>query len=255
MSPNFIWKRLERRFVFFPSPVVEYTPGDVGLAYEDAYFDTDDGHRLHRWYIPGTTDSTWLWFHSNGGNVGHRLIELALLRQRFGVNLLIFDYRGYGKSEGRPSEMGTYQDARAALRYLRERADLSSGPIVYFGHSLGSAIAVELALEHPPGGLVLVSPFTAIKDMARLAYPWLPVGLLVGNSYDTRARIPNVRCPLLILHGVEDELVPITQAEGLFEAAQEPKSFQALFGTGHNDTFEASGEVFWSALAEFLSRL
>ena len=249
--------------VFFPTSNVEFTPDDVGLAYEDVFFPTEAGSRLHGWYVPGFTESTWLLFHGNGGNIGHRVTELALLHQRLGINLLIFDYQGYGKSEGTPSERATYQDARAALSYVIERAqqqspelaNLGADKIVYFGHSLGSAIAVELAAAHPPLGLVLASAFASVSDMSRLVFPLLPTGWLVRNKYNSLAHISKVRCPLLVLHGERDDMVPISQAKKLFDAANPPKRFQVLPETGHNDIFETGGEAYWSAMEDFLASL
>jgi len=169
--------------------------------------------------------------------------------------VLIFDYQGYGRSQGKPSELGTYQDARAALNRLRQFKGEDSGPVVYYGRSLGTAIAVKLAVEHTPTGLVLVSPFTSISDMAGRAFPWLPVSSLVKGHYDTLSLIPKVGSPVLVLHGEDDELVPFSHGVRLFRAAQEPKAFQALTQTGHNDTFQAGGEVYWVAIKGFLDRL
>lgn len=255
MLTTLLWAHIEKRFVFFPTSSVECTPAQLAIAYEDAFFATEDGLRLHGWYVAGTTDVTCLWFHGNGGNVGHRVTELALLHHRLGTNLLIFDYRGYGRSEGIPSEQGTYRDARAALRYLRERSGVAGERIVYFGHSLGTAVAVELATANPPLGLILVSPFASVRDMARLAFPRLPGGWLVRNRYNSLARISNIGCPLLILHGDQDDTIPISQGRKLFDAAGPPKRFQSLPGTGHNDTFDSGGPAYWSTLEEFLSGL
>src|SRR5918999_4893938 len=136
-----LWTQLERIFVFFPTPEIIYTPAQMGLEYEDVYFTTEDGQQLHGWYVPGNTDVTLLWFHGNGGNISHRGPEIAQIHYRLGVNLFIFDYRGYGRSEGVPSESGTYQDSRAALAYLQGRADLNPQKIIYFWQSLGAAVA------------------------------------------------------------------------------------------------------------------
>ena len=250
-----LWSQLERFFVFFPTAEVRYTPGDVGLAYEDVYFPTSDGHRLHGWYIPGATGATLLWFHGNGGNIGHRVEELALVHARLGVNVFIFDYRGYGNSEGSPSERAIYRDARAALAYLQTRPELAPEQIVYFGRSLGAAVAIELAGDHPPAGLVLVAPFASLGDMARIAYSYLPLSWLLGNRYDSVARISQLHQPVLILHGDQDEIVPRSQAEKLLKAANPPKSFQVLPGAGHNDTYSAAGDIYWPALSEFLENL
>jgi len=255
MLPNWIWKQVEKRYIFFPTSEIEMTPAHVGLDYEDVFFSTANENLLHGWYVPGSGNGTWLWFHGNGGNIGHRVTELALLHHRLGVNMLIFDYQGYGRSQGRPSEGATYQDARAALAYLQQHHSYNKGPFVYYGHSLGTAVAVDLAVEHPPAGLILVSPFTSVSDMARLAFPWLPVPWLMKDRYNTLDRIPKVHCPLLILHGAQDELVPVSHGEELFEAAAEPKSFQVLPQAGHNDTFQAGGESYWSAIEGFLAAL
>ena len=255
MISGLLWKQLEKRFVFFPTSVIEYTPDDVGLDYEEVFFATEDGLRLHAWYLPGESKLTWICFHGNGGNIGHRVPELALLHHRIGVNLFIFDYRGYGRSEGIPSEQGTYRDARAALRYLQDRADTPTERMVYFGHSLGTAVAVELASFEPPSGLILVSPFASVSEMSRLVFPLLPVGWLLRNKYNSLTRIAKIHRPLLVLHGDQDETVPISHANKLFDAANHPKHIQILRGAGHNDTFEAGGQAYWEALEQFVSEL
>ena len=250
-----LWSQLERIFVFFPTAEVRYTPGDAGLAYEEVFFPTSDGHSLHGWYIPGESDTTLLWFHGNGGNIGHRVDELALVHARLGANVFIFDYRGYGNSEGSPSEQGIYRDARAALAYLKTRPEPAQGQIVYFGRSLGAAVAIELAADQPPAALILVAPFASLGDMARIAYPFLPLNRLLGSRYNSVDRISQVHQPVLILHGDQDEIVPLSQGEKLLQAANPPKSIQVLPGAGHNDTYYAAGDIYWHALSEFLSSL
>ena len=219
------------------------------------YFTTEDGLQLNGWYLPGNSDMTWLWFHGNGGNVSDRVGELALIHHRMGVNLFIFDYRGYGRSQGKPSEQGTYRDARAALKYLQGRADVDPGQIVYFGRSLGAAVAVELATVQPPLALVLVSPFASIRDMARQVVPLLPVHVLVPRMYDSISRIRQIQRPLLVLHGDQDTEVPPSQGRKLFEAANQPKRFQNIQGAGHNDTLAVGGQALWDALVSFLDSL
>ena len=255
MLANLLWAYVEKRFVFFSTREVEWTPDLLGLTYEEVFFNTDDGLGLNGWFVPGTTDFTWLCFHGNGGNIGHRTNEVALLHHHLGINLLMFDYRGYGKSPGTPSEQGTYRDSRAALRYLRERSDVDPKRIIYFGHSLGTAVAVELAAADPPLALILLSPFASVWDMARIVFPLLPSGWLVRNRYNSLARIGTIQRPLLILHGEQDQLVPISQGEKLFQAANQPKRFQALPETGHNDLYEAGGQTYWDALKRFLAEL
>ena len=250
-----IWTQIERRYLFFPTKEITYTPGQAGLDYEDVFFLTQDGMQLHGWYVPGKTDLTWLWFHGNGGNISHRVDEVALFHHRLGVNQFIFDYRGYGRSQGRPTEQGTYRDARAALEYLRARPDVEGDRIVYFGRSLGSAIAVELASSQPPLAMVLVSPFASVGDMARLTIPFLPVQWLVRDRYDSLASIGRVERPLLIIHGDRDDTVPVTQGRKLFEAANSPKQFRLLVGAGHNDTYYRGGTAYWDAISEFTAGL
>lgn len=241
MVTGLLWKWAEKRFIFFPTSTVEYTPQDAGLAYEDVFLNTEDGLRLHGWYLPGDGVHTCLWFHGNGGNNGHRVPELALMHHYLGLNLFIFDYRGYGMSQGTPSEQGTYKDARAALRYVRERPGGPAQKVLYFGHSLGTAVAVELAVAQPPAGLILVSPFASVSDMARLVFPLRPAGWLLRDKYNSLPRISKVRCPLLVIHGEKDETIPISQGRKLFNAANPPKRFQALPDAEHNDTFEKGG--------------
>ena len=248
------WPHIEKRFVFFPTAEISQTPAAVGLAYEEVFFTTGDGLRLHGWFVPGSGDVTWVWFHGNGGNISHRVEELDSLRRKLGINQFIFDYRGYGRSEGTPSEEGTYQDARAVLAYLHSRPDVAAGKIVYFGRSLGAAVAVELAASYPPLGLVLVAAFTSVEDMAQLMFPYLPVRFMVKGHYDSLRRIRQVRSPLLVMHGNLDTTVPLSQGEKLFRAANAPKRFHLLTGVGHNDTYKA-GQGYWETLDEFLAYL
>ena len=256
-----LWSQLEKRFVFFPVAELLFTPSDIGLEYQDVSFQTSDGLSLQGWFIPGGSAGgstggsglTWVWFHGNGGNIGHRIEELALAHHRTGENIFIFDYRGYGQSEGSPSEKGTYLDSRAAMEYLRSRPDVDPSKIVYLGHSLGAAVALELSLTQPPLALVLVSPFASVRDMARLTLPFPPAGWLVRNHYDNIPRIQMLNIPLLVLHGDLDDTVPISQGRKLFEAANEPKRFQLLEGAAHNDTYEATAEQYWRAIESFLA--
>ena len=253
---SLIWPQFEKRMVFFPQREVLYSPAEVGLAYQDVSFPTADGLTLHGWFVPAPasrseTAATWLWFHGNGGNVGHRVEELALLHHRLQANIFLFDYQGYGWSDGSPSETGTYRDARAALDYLASRGDLDMDSVFFFGHSLGASVAVELATEREPKGLVLVSPLSSIRDMANLTPIFRPFSWLVRGHYDSVARIGRINAPLLVLHGDLDELVPIEQGRRLFEAANDPKKFVTVTGAAHNDTYIVGGESFFGALADF----
>lgn len=252
-----LWTQLEKRFVFFPVAELLYTPNDVNLEYEDVRIQTSDGLVLQGWFISGKVETgsnvTWLWFHGNGGNLGHRIEELALAHHRTEANIFIFDYRGYGESEGAPSEKGTYLDSHAVMEYLSSWSDVDPGRIVYLGHSLGAAVAVELALTQPPMAMVLVSPFASVRDMANLTLPFPPIGWLVRNHYDSISRIQQLDVPVLVLHGDQDETVPIDQGRKLYRAANQPKRFQVLEGAAHNDTFEVVPEQYWGTIEAFLA--
>ena len=252
-----LWTQLEKRFVFFPVAELLYTPNDVNLEYEDVRIQTSDGLALQGWFIPGKAETgsnvTWLWFHGNGGNIGHRIGELALAHHRTEANIFIFDYRGYGESEGAPSEKGTYLDSHAVMEYLSSWSDVDPGRIVYLGHSLGAAVAVELALTQPPMAMVLVSPFASVHDMANLTLPFSPIGWLLRNHYDSISRIQQLDVPVLVLHGDQDETVPINQGRKLYRAANQPKRFQVLEGAAHNNTSEVAPVQYWGTIEAFLA--
>ena len=252
-----LWAWAEKRFLFFPEPEVANTPAHVGLSFEDVCLKTPDGVKLHGWFLPapaeaaGPETQTWLWFHGNGGNVGTRVGQLERAHRLLGVHQLIFDYRGYGRSEGKPSERGTYLDARAALSYLEKRPDVDPSRIVYFGHSLGAAVAIELAASQAPAGMALIAPFSSIRDMAKLALPLPMAGWIVRNHYNSVALIPKVQSPLVILHGELDEVVPHSQGVKLFEAANHPKRFVTLPDASHNNAQYVAADVMAGALLEF----
>ncbi len=243
----------EASFIYFPSLLLEATPADFGLPFEEVRLTAEDGVGIHAWLLPlPQAKRTVLFAHGNAGNISHRLDRARRLRSRLGVEVLLFDYRGYGRSEGSPDEPGTYRDAAAAHRYLTETRGLDPKRLVLFGESLGSAVALELALTRAAGALVLESPFTSIPDMARVVLPFLPLGPLLRTRYDNLAKVGGLRVPLLVLHGDRDEVVPFAQGRRLFEAAPEPKRFFAIPGAGHNDTYLAGGEAYWGVLEEFL---
>ena len=247
---------LEKRFIFFPDKTIEGTPREWGLPYEEVYFATEDGLRLNGWWIPGTgSPVTLLWFHGNAGNISHRLDNITLRHDRLGINLFIFDYREYGRSEGQVSEDGTYRDGNAAVRYLRGRNDLDPARIVFLGESIGSAVAVEMAIRHGCAALILESPFLSIAEMAKVSFPFLPIGLFLRTRYDTLSKIGKVRAPILIVHGEYDEIVPFRHGRRLFEAAPAPKEFYTVKGAHHNDLYLVGGRAYLDALARFLGRV
>jgi fermentation-respiration switch protein FrsA (DUF1100 family) len=240
---------------YFPEAEIPHTPADAGLRYRELRFDTGDDETLFGWWI--TTERApasghILFCHGNGGNVGDRLIDAQLLAGG-GFNVLLFDYRGYGRSTGRPDEEGTYRDALAANDALRSQPECDPDGIVYLGESLGGAIALELALRAPPGGLILQSTFTSLRAVARFHYPFIPSGL-VPDAYPSIGRIPSLSAPLLVLHGDRDEVVPLSQGRELFEAAPEPKRMHVFPGLGHTELVFA-GADYGEVIAEWVSRL
>jgi uncharacterized protein len=235
-------RHLLNALLYVPTRELTSTPADVGLPYEDLMITTADRERLHGWWVPARTPAPLghvLFFHGNAGNLSRRVPDADLLATE-GFDLLLFDYRGYGQSTGRPTEEGTYRDARAALAALRGRAGVAANRILYMGESLGAAVAVALAVEAPPVGLVLRSPFTNILDMARLVYPKLPE-FIVPDAYPSLRRMAEITCPLLVLHGDHDELIPLEQGQRIFAAARGPKKMEILSGLGHNDILVKAG--------------
>lgn len=246
---------LERYFIYFPKRELMVNPSHFGLAYEDVTFVASDGVKLHGWFVPGQRDVTLLWFHGNAGNISHRLENLRLLHDELEVNVFLFDYRGYGRSQGSPSEQGTYRDAEAALAYLGSRGDVSMEQVIYFGRSLGAAVAVEMGICHTPYAVILESAFPSIPYMARRAYPLLPVWPFLRTRYDSQAKIAKVNAPVLLVHGDRDDIVPIEAGIRLFDAAKEPKELYTIRGAGHNDTYLVGGQAYFDALRSFVERL
>jgi len=247
---------LEQRYVYFPDRQLIATPAAVGLSYEEVRFEAADGTALHGWFLPGAAGRPAVLFcHGNAGNISHRLESLGLLHG-LGLSVFIFDYRGYGRSAGEPSEEGTYADARGALDWLRQRG-WTPAQLVYFGESLGAAVALQLATEHPPAGLVLEAPFTSIAAMGRHHYPLLHflLGWLLDARYDNLAKIGRIVSPLLIIQGEADTIVPPAMARRLYDAAKTPKRLQLIPGGDHNDLLFSGRELYPEAWREFLDHL
>jgi pimeloyl-ACP methyl ester carboxylesterase len=248
-------RALLNSLLYFPARAIVGTPQEAGLDACELSFETGDGTRLYGWWIGARSEPVGhlLLCHGNAGNVGDRIIHAALLTAA-GFDVLLFDYRGYGRSGGRPNEEGTYRDARAALACLLEQPGVDPARVFYLGESLGGAIAVNLALERPPAGLVLLSTFTGVRELGHLHYPFVPASL-IPDAYPTLRRIPRMRAPLLVLHGDRDEIVPLAQARALFAAAPEPKLMHVFAGIGHNDLIELAGAEFARVIASWASRL
>lgn len=246
---------MEENFIFFPDAEINETPRAIGLAFDDIFFNTSDGVRLHGWFVPGhRAQTTLLWFHGNAGNISNRLENIKLIHNKVGTNIFIFDYRGYGRSGGRVSEEGTYMDGEAAIEYLRTRRDIGPQKLILFGRSLGAAVAAEMATREEGLTLILESPFESIREMARVAFPLLPIGSILRTRYDVVEKIKKVKAPILVLHGDRDDVVPFTQGKKVFEAAPEPKEFYTIRGAGHNDTFIVGGDAYFTALKNFIDR-
>jgi len=246
---------MEEKLIFFPVAAIDRTPRDLGLAFEDVYFTTADGVRLNGWFVPHPqATTTLLWFHGNAGNISHRLENIRLLHDKVGINVFIFDYRGYGRSEGRVSEEGTYKDGEAALKFLRGKQGMDSGQIIFFGRSLGAAVAAELAGRADCLALILETPFASIPEMARVAFPWLPIGHLLRTRYDVIEKVKMVKAPVLVIHGDQDEVVPYEQGRQVFAAAPEPKEFYTIRGAHHNDTFIVGGDAYFAAIKNFIEK-
>jgi len=244
---------LEQMFLYFPSSEIVMTPTTAGLEFEDVSFSAGDGTRLHGWYLPGEAEQPLVLFcHGNAGNISHRVDNLRLLRE-LGLAVFIFDYRGYGQSAGKANEEGTYADGRGALVWLQEKG-WRPEQMIYFGRSLGAGIALQLALEQPPAGLVLESAFTSIEAIGKYHYPllWLLAGWALEARYANLAKIGQVKSPLLILHGEEDEIIPVQMGKELFALAPEPKWFYAIPAAGHNDTYAVGGAGYWRQWQTFI---
>jgi fermentation-respiration switch protein FrsA (DUF1100 family) len=242
----------QESFIYFPDRILVATPRDAGISYEELSLRTEDGVRLGAWWVPAErARGTLILCHGNAGNISHRLHLIGPLHG-LGLNVLAFDYRGYGQSEGSPSEEGTYRDMDAAVTYALSR---NGDPerLVFFGESLGGAVAVESATRHPCAALVLESSFISVAAMAKRHYPWLPSKLPLRIRYDSLARIKGVACPVLVMHGPQDEIVPFSMGQALYDAARGPKIFVALAG-GHNDGGVAASPEAMAALRRFLDR-
>jgi len=227
----------EHHQVYHPDRVLVATGAELGRPFEDISLRTSDGIQLNGWFFPAHKNSpranwTALVCHGNAGNISHRL-ELCAALLETGLNILIFDYRGYGRSQGRPSEKGTYLDAEAAYDWLLSRG-FSGRNIIGFGESLGGGIATELALRKTLGGLILESSFSCTSDLGMELFPWLPVRWLCTIQYETCAKLPRLKIPVLVIHSRGDELIGFHHAEKNYRLANEPKILWELIG-GHSE--------------------
>ncbi|MEJ5260328.1 MAG: alpha/beta hydrolase [Anaerohalosphaeraceae bacterium] len=248
------------RLVFYPTREHDWRPEEVGLAYEPVRIHTEDGIELDAWFVPAPNASyTILFCHGNAGNISHRLDSLLLFRD-LGLNCLIFDYRGYGRSGGRPSEEGMYRDAAACWKWLTEMRRIPPENIILFGRSLGGSVAANLAARlaeqtgPQPAGLVIESTFSSIVDIGRHYYPWFPVRWFARFRFDTVQAVRKVHIPILVIHSPDDEIVPFELGQKIFENANPPKQFSKISGS-HNEGFLQDLQTYQTLWTEWLEQL
>jgi hypothetical protein len=255
---------MQPSFVYDPVADIPYSPAEIGLDFEEVVFRTGDHLQLHGWFVPASTrvergepapDArfTVLYCHGNGGNMMYFLDTVAFLN-KLGLNCFIFDYRGYGKSHGRPTEHGTYLDVRAAFRWLIKKKGIVPSRIIIFGWSLGGSIAAYLASKVKTAGLVIESAFTSYRDIGQKFYPYMPVRWFAWFDYPTIDFIRKVKSPILVIHSRSDEMIPFEFGLELYDAANEPKIFVEIYG-GHNDSFLVAGDEYKKAWLDWLAFL
>lgn len=243
----------EEKFVFFPSDYSEdfYRSAAVGLNPTDHWFQSEDGTKLHAWFVRAKDPvGILLYFHGNAGNLAHRSEKLRRLRNA-GLSVFIIDYRGYGRSEGTATENGVYQDARAAYDHLTTLPGIDSASIIVHGTSIGGAVAVDLAVHRPVKAMILESTFSSAADVASVAYPFLPARFMMRTRLDSESKLPSIQIPLLFLHGSDDSIIPLHLGRKLFDAAREPKTFHVIPGADHNDVFLVGGESYTTLIRDF----
>jgi fermentation-respiration switch protein FrsA (DUF1100 family) len=250
---------LERQLIYFPTRVREDapTPHVQGASVvEEVWLEAPDGVRVHGIYAGAEgAFADLLFFHGNAGDLYDRLDNVSVL-VTMGLNVLIMDYRGYGKSEGKPSEGVLYEDGMLAYRYLTEERGVDPARLVIFGRSLGGAVAIELATRQPAAALVAESSFTSAQDLAKLHYSFLP-GMLIGSmthKFDSISKVPDLRSPALFIHGEKDTIVPARMGRRLYEAAAEPKDWYEVRGADHNDMLMIGGAEYFRRLIDFVKR-
>lgn len=246
----------ENKIIYHPHkyPAGEWDAAD-GLEVEDVWFHAADGTKLHGWYFPATgARATLLFFHGNAGNLTHRVDNIQRLTP-LGLNVFIFDYRGYGKSEGAPDEAGILQDAQAAYDTLVTTRRVPPETVILFGRSLGGAFATDVARHNPAAGLILEAAFTNARDMAGEMFPLLPIGWGIRSKLNAIDKVPHIALPKLFVHGTDDEVVPYRLGRKLYDAAAPPKAFYDLPGAGHNDTYRVGGQAYFDRIQRFVDEV
>ncbi len=261
---------LQTRMIFFPSRTIKTTPGDLGLVYEDVAVpisrpisrpnsDASQIEQLHAWWIPaeGQARGVLLYLHGNGANIGANAFHASRF-QRMGLSVLLIDYRGYGKSEGAfPSEAAVYDDAAAAWQYLTAERQIDPSQILIYGHSLGGAIAIDLAIRHPTAaGLIVQSSFTSMYNMVHrsTAFGFLPIDQLLTQRFDSIRKVSQLQMPTLFIHGMEDTRVPADMSEALYAATPQPKQLWLVPHARHNDVADIAGAEYFRVVERFLEQ-
>lgn len=247
--------RFEHSQLFNPEryPLGEWRPETLGLPAQDVWFSVD-GLDLHGWWVPAEGAlGTLLYCHGNSGSIGQR-VEILRHLHRLPVNVFAYDYRGYGRSEGRPSEAGLFRDARAAYRFLVDELGCAPHTVILLGHSMGGAVAIDAALELPVPGVIIEAAFTGIRDMARNRFGRLPMHWIARNQFHNIGKIGSVRPSKLFIHGTADTTVPVEMSRQLFAAAVDPKQLLEIEGAEHNDLHLLGGELYADTLRDFVSR-
>jgi len=244
---------LDQLFVYYPAPWQDRDWRSVsGLPLEDIWFSSSEGTKLFGWYVEAAAHRpVLLWCHGNAGNIIHRLENLRYLFQK-GLSVFVFDYRGYGRSQSiRPSEEGLYEDALGAYDYLTRQRMIRPDRIVLFGRSLGAAVAAEVAVQKPAAGLILESAFPSVEAVAKYHYGGLPMHWLLGAEYRLIDRLPQLSLPKLIVHGDQDDIIPLELGRQVFDAAKAPKSFYTVKGADHNNTYHVGGTAYFNRFTAF----
>lgn len=240
---------LESNAVFFPGKNVFMLPDRAGMAYEDIMITTSDGVRINAWFVKNpSAKSTLIFAHGNAGCMSDRMLKIKFFHD-LGLNVLIFDYRGYGRSEGKPTEQGVYKDAQAAYDYLLGRKDVDPAKIAAYGTSLGGIVAVDLATQRPLAALIVDSSITSGRDVARIYYPYVP-HFFMQIKFDSLSKVARIHIPKLFMHSPDDKTVPFAMGQRLFAAAAEPKQFVQSSG-GHNEIQIVSDPLTAKAVKDF----
>lgn len=248
----FFLRYIERHTLFYPTKEVASFPDRANLEFQEVFFKTADHVTLNGWYVPSKGATTTILFcHGNAGNISHRIEKLKFFHA-LGYNVFIFDYRGYGRSEGRPSEKGFYNDAKAAYEWLLTRG-IPNSQIIGYGESIGGAVMIDLASKEVMKAIILDSTLTSVKDLITHAYPFVPYWVF-SSRFDSESKIKSIKVPKLIIHSQNDEIIPFAAGKKLYEISPGPKDFCPIHG-GHNSCFNESREPLKEKIGDFISRI